>query len=116
MILRCILILLLFVKSLASLAQNDTASFSKADSIPANRESKFTGYALILPAVLITYGTIALNNPSLQSVDQHIRKAIWLDHPHGQLPIDDYLQYSPGAAVYILNACGVHGKNNFRDF
>ena len=106
MIYRSFLILLLSFATFVSSAHNDTARLSR---------DKFTPYALILPAALITYGTIALNNPSLQSVDQHIRKAIWLDHPHGQLPIDDYLQYAPGAAVYILNACGVQGKNNFRD-
>jgi membrane-associated phospholipid phosphatase len=85
------------------------------DSAARIGENKFRPAALVLPAALISYGFIALNNPTLQSVDQHIRNVVWLDNPHHQLPLDNYLQYAPGAAVYLLNAFGVKGKNNLRD-
>ena len=78
-------------------------------------EKKITAGALLLSATLITYGVVALHNHPLQSIDQHIREKVWLNNPHSRLPLDDYLQYSPGAAVYLLNAFGVEGKNNFRD-
>jgi membrane-associated phospholipid phosphatase len=109
MIQRASLLLCLLVTTFASSAQQDTLSLVEKG------EKKFKPSSLVLPAALITYGVIALNNPSLQSIDRHIRQAVWLDHPHHQLPLDNYLQYAPGAAVYVLNAIGIQGKNNFRD-
>jgi len=103
------LFLCLLVTTFVSSAQQDSLSHVEKG------EKKFKPSSLLLPAALITYGVIALHNPSLQSIDQHIRKAVWLDHPHHQLPLDNYLQYAPGAAVYVLNAVGIQGKNNFRD-
>ncbi|HWK07361.1 MAG TPA: phosphatase PAP2 family protein [Puia sp.] len=104
----CLLFFLLGTTFVSSGQQDSLATVRK-------KENKITAGALLLPAALITYGVVALNNPSLQTFDRNIRKKVWIDNPHSRLPLDDYLQYSPGAAVYLLNAAGIKGKNNFRD-
>jgi hypothetical protein len=90
-------------------AQQDSI-FRQPGSIP-----RFHPRSLIVPAVMITYGFVALKNGTLQSFDQHIRDAVWEDNPHHPVKLDNYLQYAPAAAVYILNAAGVKGRNNLRD-
>lgn len=78
-------------------------------------ETKRNAFSLVLPAALTVYGFVALNSHPLQSFDRNIREAVWFDNPHHPFPLDDYLQYAPGAAVYILNAAGIKGRNNFWD-
>jgi len=93
------------VKPFASLKQ------SLAEMREKNRQIK----SLLLPAGLITYGFIALENDGLKNLDNRIKEEIWTEHPHKPVTIDNYLQYAPAAAVYGLNAIGIKGKNNFRD-
>jgi hypothetical protein len=71
--------------------------------------------SLILPAGMITYGFIALENDGLKNLDNSIKQEIWMEHPHKPIVVDNYLQYAPAVAVYGLNAIGIKGKNNFRD-
>ena len=62
---------------------------------------------LIIPAALTIYGFAALKAQFLQDFDRHIN-----DHvTHGRTKVDDYLQYSPGAAFYILTAAGVKSRH-----
>ncbi len=70
---------------------------------------------MIIPAVLTSYGFIALNNTALSALDNHIKEEVWTKHLHPTLVVDDYLQYLPGLSVYGLNVLGIKGKNNFRD-
>lgn len=71
--------------------------------------------SLLLPAGLITYGFIALENDGLKNLDNSIKEEIWTERPHKPITVDNYLQYAPAVAVYGLNAMGIKGKNNFRD-
>ena len=71
--------------------------------------------SLKIPALLITYGFIALDNDNLIALDNSIKNEIREDRPFFRTRIDDYLQYAPALAVYGLNAMGIKGKNNFRD-
>lgn len=71
--------------------------------------------SLLIPAGLITYGFIALENDGLKNLDNSIKEEIWTERPHKPITIDNYLQYAPAVAVYGLNAVGIKGKNNFRD-
>ncbi|MDR3713485.1 MAG: phosphatase PAP2 family protein [Puia sp.] len=118
---KCWLLLLCLASTLHPAAQQDSVSaiFPKPVGKPAvkmeKEANKLTVCSFVLPSALIAYGVVALHNPSLQSLDRHIRQAVWLDRPHGQLPLDNYLQYAPGAAVYLFNVVGIQGKNNFRD-
>lgn len=75
---------------------------------------KFNYKQLIIPAALITYGAIGLNNGSLKKLDNSIRNEV-LENNYKKLPIDDYIQYVPAISVYALNNLGVPGKNNLKD-
>jgi hypothetical protein len=70
---------------------------------------------LILPIAFIAYGFCALESDGLKDFDEQIKEEVWTDKPHRQIRIDNYLQYTPAAAVYALNAIGIEGKNNFKD-
>jgi len=78
-----------------------------------NRNEKVTTY--IIPAACISYGFIALHNNLLEKVDNHIKTDILKNHSGFSTHIDNYLQYTPVAAVYALNFMGVKSKNNFID-
>ena len=65
----------------------------------------------IAPAVFITYGSIALGNNGLRTFDHTIQRDIKNAHPNFKTSIDDFLQYSPAAAVAVLQLAGVKGKN-----
>lgn len=69
----------------------------------------------IIPAAFITYGFLSLGPNSLHKIDINTKTELREDHPGFITKIDNYLQYSPAAAVYVLNAAGVKGQNNFRD-
>ncbi len=63
----------------------------------------------IAPAVLVTSGTIVHFMPDLkEGVRDFMQENLAY---HGRL--DDFAQYSPLVAVYLLNLTGVKGKNNF---
>jgi membrane-associated phospholipid phosphatase len=63
---------------------------------------------------LITYGVFSQSNEDLKDFDADIRKVVRKDADF-RSPVDNYLQYAPGLAVYALNAVGIKGKHNFRD-
>ncbi len=76
---------------------------------------KFPTRAMVMPAVLTTYGFVALKNEGLELLDDHIRERVWDDQPHKPVHFDDGLQYVPGFSVYVLNGLGIQGKNNLLD-
>jgi membrane-associated phospholipid phosphatase len=96
------------IVSFTALAQQDSAAGTPA-------REKLTVSSLAAPAVLTAYGFVALSSKPLQLLDRNVRQVVWFDHPHARFSLDNYLQYTPGAAVYILNAFGIKGRNNFRD-
>lgn len=65
----------------------------------------------IVPSVLIVGGLLVVDEDHW--VNRYsIRAERNEDIPYFKHHVDDYLQYAPAAAVYILNACGVKGKND----
>lgn len=95
------------------------------DSIPSIKNDRFLQYqtaqpktnygTYVLPAAFVAYGIISIHNHELKRLDMNIKSELREDHAHFYTRIDDYLQYSPAAAVYALNAFGIKGKNAFRD-
>ncbi len=71
--------------------------------------------SFIVPAAMIAYGVTSLNNHKLKDWNAELKEEIWDEKPHKQIHIDNYLQFAPAAAVYGLNAMGIHGKHNFKD-
>jgi len=68
----------------------------------------------IVPLSLISYGFFSQSSEELRDFDVNIKNVVRRDADF-HTPIDNYLQYAPGVAVYALNAAGIKGKNNFRD-
>lgn len=79
------------------------------------KEKPLNFYSLAIPAVGITYGVIALHKSTLQSLNFSIKNEIVEDHPHFLTHADNYLQFSPVAAVIGLNLFGVRGEHDFGD-
>ncbi|MCU7547670.1 phosphatase PAP2 family protein [Chitinophagaceae bacterium LB-8] len=74
--------------------------------------------AVLIPTAMIGYGAFALSNKELKSVNLAVRKGLWEDRNNGNgkpLHIDNFSLMAPAVAVYVLNAAGVKGKNNFID-
>jgi hypothetical protein len=69
----------------------------------------------LLPAGLIAYGAFTFKYDQLQTVDYRVKEEVYDESQHKKLPIDDYLQYAPAAAVYGLNLAGIKGRHNFVD-
>jgi len=83
-------------------------------TVPAAK-NHFSFRPYIVPSVLIVYGVVSLHTDVLQDVNESIKKDIYTERQPRKITADNYLQYAPAAAVYALNAAGVHGANNFRD-
>jgi hypothetical protein len=109
-------------------AQDTVSLFAGKDSsqtiVPVSRYSfsqvpaagsLTTVAGIAVPAAMIGYGLIALNNPTLRDLNATTKAELKEDHPQFRTHIDNYLQYAPVAAVYILNAAGIHGRHNLRD-
>jgi membrane-associated phospholipid phosphatase len=89
--------------------------YSIRESLEKMNIKKQAVKSLIVPGIFIVYGVVTLANDGLQKMNQNIREEIWLDHPHQLTHIDNYMLVAPALSVYLLNAAGIHGKNNFRD-
>lgn len=78
----------------------------------SNQEFKFK--KVIIPATLIGFGAIGLNNGSIQKWNYKIRENVNNEN-FKPTTIDDYIQYAPAFSVYALNNIGIPGKNNLKD-
>lgn len=94
-------------------ARDTVPSLVKWNSI--ERRPAFPLNGLIIPAGMVAYGVIGLHNTGLRNVNEKINEEVAMEHPHNNVSIDNYLQFAPAAAVYGLNAMGIHGKHNFKD-
>lgn len=82
------------------------------DTVSKNPGSPTFNYKpLLIPAVLIGYGVIGLENHQLGSFNKQIREEVREDIDE-KITLDDFSQYAPMVAVYGLNILGVEGKND----
>jgi membrane-associated phospholipid phosphatase len=110
------LTLSLFCLSLYSQQPVDQSVPYPADSLPAKPFiKKQRAISFLLPAAMVGYGVIALNNPTLQQLNENIYNKIQERDGVYQSGIENYLQYLPAASVYILDAAGVKAAHNFGD-
>jgi membrane-associated phospholipid phosphatase len=83
-----------------------------------NTKRVLTGFPvrqLILPAVLVTYGTVeALAASRVRLLNYAIGHPILL-HPPAKIKANDATQYFPIGSVYALNLIGIRGRHHFRD-
>ena len=109
----------------ASVAQQrDSVSPVKIDSVSSLKingdlkeikDERLKVKSLIFPSALIAYGFIALETKPLRKLDYSTEQEIIEDHPRFHTPIDNFTQYAPAVAVYVLNAAGVKGKHDMVD-
>lgn len=91
---------------------NDSIVVSKqvADTV----QLKFSTKQLIIPAVLMTYGIVAIESDYLKLINVELRDEL-KESIDDKFTIDDFSQYAPMTSVYILNNIGIEGKNNLKD-
>ncbi len=120
-LMNCVLLSIFSIKGNAQ----DTIQQTKTDSIqldsipkqtfnPEDKVYHFNAKKLIIPATLITYGSLSLAIPALDNLNKSTQNEILEDKTKGN-KFDNYTQYLPAAAVYGLNLAGVQGKHNLRD-
>jgi membrane-associated phospholipid phosphatase len=87
------------------LSEKPKAGFPGAHAIPA----------IVLPASLVAYGLISIENPALRQLDHYtsnsINKNNLLRHSH----LDDYLQYSPAMTAFGMKFVGLKSRHNLVD-
>ena len=94
--------------------QSDTSNIHNKIALPElNRPIPLS--AVIIPGAAMAYGFVKLDNNALTRLDQEARHEFYSEHPHRQFIVDDYLQFAPGAAVFVLNGLAIKGKNNLID-
>ena len=89
-------------------------SISNQDFNPNDKVYQFKAKKLIIPAALVTYGSLSLAIHELDNLNKSTKNEILEDNTKGN-HFDNYTQYLPAVAVYGLNLAGVEGKHNFRD-
>ena len=103
--------------------QTDTLPFPRlSDSLtqaqPVARNTgdyRLHGAGIWVPAGLMAYGVIALHVDALLDINESVKRVVYTDRLPKKVTLDNYLQYAPAGAVYLLNLAGVHGKNKFVD-
>ena len=120
-VMNCVLLSIFSIKgNVQDTIQQTKTDSIQLDSIPKqtfNPEDKvyhFNAKKLIIPATLITYGSLSLAIPALDNLNKSTQNEILEDKTKGN-KFDNYTQYLPAAAVYGLNLAGVQGKHNLRD-
>jgi hypothetical protein len=68
-----------------------------------------------IPATSILYGVVALRGNALRTLDVSTAHEIEEDDPGFHTHLDNYLQFSPAAAVIGLNIAGIRGEHDFTD-
>jgi len=83
-------------------------------AIPEYRKP-FPIQQFVLPAAMVAYGFAGLKVGGLTSWNKEVKEHMWTDWNHSACHLDNYMMHVDAAAVYILNAVGIHGAHNFRD-
>lgn len=95
-------------------------SQTAADSILVAKQAvdavqlKFSAKQLVIPAVLMTYGVVAIESDYLKLLNSELRDEL-RETIDEKITVDDFTQYAPMASVYVLNIIGIEGKNNLKD-
>lgn len=91
------------------------AAYPPTAVLPHSESTPKKWPSLIVPASLITYGFVALENDGLLQLNHSTKSELREDHPAFVSHVDNYLQFSPVVAVYALNIAGVRGRHNFKE-
>lgn len=116
----CLLFGLLFLGGSLKAQSSDSAVVSSEPTIETTQPKqqdchKFRPLSYAIPALMLTYGIVSLENHELVKLNHKVKEEVWEEGTQRSARLDDYIQYSPAVAVYALNLAGVKGKNNLRD-
>lgn len=78
-------------------------------------EKPFSRRAFLVPATMIVFGAVAASSDGLRNIDHNFKEELYTEHLPKRTRIDNILQFTPAASVYLLNMAGIKGKNNLRD-
>lgn len=104
---RFVFILFITFFCFAGICQKNRA---KNDSIYGTLHFRRT----LLPLGLIAGGFITTYDPSIRKLNTYVKSKVW-GTGHPTFHADDYLQYTPGIAVFGMSALGFSGKNKLLD-
>jgi len=89
---------------------------ASVDSIPKKQGAKTTEIiGIALPAAMITYGAISLGNNGIRQVDYNVHNSLEQNNRLWHTHVEDYLQFSPAAAAYVMKFCKVESTHNLLD-
>lgn len=113
---RLVLLLFVFFTGHCFAQQYDSVFINnKAGQKEIKTEKKQTVSSFILPATLFGYGIAAIHVNSLDQLDRHVREEIRRNNGQFHTHADDYLQYTPALAVYVLDASGIKARHGLFD-
>ena len=75
---------------------------------------KFPVAEFVVPAATFTVASLFVRTPFLVHWREEAQKHL-SNHGKNKTTVDNYLQYLPAAAPYLLYACGYKGDHNFLD-
>lgn len=105
----------LMTDTIVNSKQNFRHNLLNMNAAVKKKKDRFPTSSLFIPGVMIAYGISSIEVEVLEQFNAKVNDEIYAEEPHRKLIIDDYLQFSPGIAVYGLNAMGIKGRHNFRD-
>lgn len=91
-------------------ASDSAVSCFSIDDTPYSFKAK----RFIVPAAFIATGIFAVNNDWAKDINADVRNSLQ-EHVSGEFRADDYMQYSPVAAMYALHLFHVESKHDFID-
>lgn len=94
-----------------------TEEFASSIAQPKHKSDnpyRFKPTQLIVPAAFIGIGAIGVSNGWLKSINEEVKDGLTKNN-HNRLRIDDVSLILPTATVYVLDLCGIKGKNTVVD-
>ena len=118
-----ILILLCMAGVRAGAQVTDTSKNNVADTVKKDllkapdtvQHAHSKAWSYVPPVALVAYGGLSFVVHPIRRIDYYVRARIATSAPTYNSTLDDYLQATPAATVYLLNLLGDEGKNRFVD-
>lgn len=79
-----------------------------------SKPQKFPVAEFVVPTAVFTAAALFVRTPFLVDWREEVQKHL-SNHGKNKTEVDNYLQYLPAAAPYLLYACGYKGDHNFLD-
>ena len=89
-------------------AYGEKINVDYTDSIPQSAKAKTINW--IAPTVLFSTGASIAAIPTIRRIDTLVKNGFNIQRKSTRL--DDYTQYLPGVAVFVMDAAGLKGKSN----